>query len=520
MNNKFIKILKDNFWLFFFFVIVLMALTYGVWQQSYSWYFQDETDHLVPAWMTLKYNWLVYKDFTTNHQPIPILYSLFILKLAKFKTLWQLIPQVRLLMLFVSGIFGIFSLLRFRYRGLISWSIFSFLSYYFFGFHVLGEVFAAYAILVITSYWLFTKKVHNLDVILFGLALFFAGFSLLPSIIYLLVVTILFIRKLRRQQVILLLVSVLIPTALLFIYIPFFDWWRETIVYNWKYWLPLKEKTSFWQYIEMVFYPINSLFLASTWSRINLFYFVSLIIMVLPVLDSHDHKLKKFARLMGCLLILGLLNNRVIKADALFYEGFHLLPYLAGFITLLTQQIISNLKNPGLKYLRNGLLIILFLTITPWVVTPTNRLNQYTEHYSSQQNLADILITLKSDGDRFLSGPDGAGYINIVSNLPIAGRQLFHLNWSWEVPALREEFQTLFEKKPPEFVLFYNDGGQHAKYLQPILKAKYLNTYNSSGDITFFFILKEKWSQLSPDQKQVVNQHYLLVPKTKKVKHD
>jgi len=174
---------KSPWWLWFAFIFVASILIWAVWQHSYAWYFQDETDHLVPAWMMFKYHWKLYRDLSTNHQPIPILYSLLIIRFAKFKTLWQLIPQIRLSLLAFGLISGVVAIWRFKFKGFLAWLNLILISYYFFGFHVLSEVFAAYAILIITLYWLLAKKISHLDVFIFAFFSFIASFSLLPSIV-------------------------------------------------------------------------------------------------------------------------------------------------------------------------------------------------------------------------------------------------------------------------------------------------------------------------------------------------
>ncbi len=505
---------QSHHWLWFLFSLTALILIYAVWQHSYTWYFQDETDHLVPAWMMLRDHGKLYHDLSTNHQPIAIIYSLIIMRLVKFRTLWQLIPQIRLTMLGFSLVVGFIATWRFRWKGFFAWLNLAFLSYYFFGFHVLGEVFAAYAILILTLYWLVAKKINNLDAFIFAFFSFLAGFSLLPTIVYLAIINGLFLRKLNKQQRLILLTTLALLIITMFAFIPPLDWFRETIVNNWLYWLPFNQSLGFVKQFSMLIYPFSSLVQASSWSRINLFYFVSLLICFLPFLTLKSFKSRPLATFVISLFLIGLLNNRVSQADTLFYQGFHLLPYLAAFIVLTSKQFFLVKNKLVLQRLKYLLFALGLIFISHWIFTPVQRLQQYDEKYSPYQNIANILLQLSQPGDRFLSGPDGAGYINLAAHLPIAGRQLFHLDWSWRSPLLRRQFVRLMTTHPPEFLLFYNDNGQYARFLQPILTQKYQALYDQKHHPVFLYILRRKWDKLNQQQQLVVTQRYQLTPKS------
>ena len=67
-----------------------------------SYYFEDETEHLVPAWMMSRGEYELYDDFSTNHQPVTIFVARIVFLFYKGTHLFSLVEWSRMVMMGTS----------------------------------------------------------------------------------------------------------------------------------------------------------------------------------------------------------------------------------------------------------------------------------------------------------------------------------------------------------------------------------------------------------------------------------
>jgi len=253
----------------------------------------------------------------------------------------------------------------------------------------------------------------------------------------------------------------------------------------------------------MIFYaPWQAITLPSS---VDWLFSGSLLLIVAAIYSQFKQKTKSPMKILAIwfiqITILGLLNNRVIKPDVSFYEGFHLLPYLAAWLGL---TVTAGTIIWSQKWGRAIVILSLLLTAMnfgQWAVDQRPRLADYTLNYSTQQLIADKINQTKSAHDNFMSGPDGAGFINLVTNLPIPGRQVFHLDWAYRNPWLRQQLTNMFINHPPEYLYFSLNQGMVSNYLKPILAKRYYSVLGPSGNPSNLYILDTKWDSLSLEEK-------------------
>ncbi len=256
--------------LFFFFGILFI----GVKNQSQSWYFQDETEHVTLGWMMTEYGRHLYIDLSTNHQPLPILVGS-LSKYISYNTLFVFIDNLRVLMWFFALVTSLIIVFRFQWRGLLSVMLTYSLSHYFFGWHVLAE-----SLVIPSVIWIllsiFDKKELLLDKFIFGVSSFWITFSLLPLWPFVLISNLYYFWS-KKNTIKFVLIGFLVPTLILFMFINPFNWWQETIVNNVMFYLPYEATQDIRHYFRLLFYPFLYLFqFENQIARFNLT-FVSLI---------------------------------------------------------------------------------------------------------------------------------------------------------------------------------------------------------------------------------------------------
>jgi hypothetical protein len=206
-------------------------------------------------------------------------------------------------------------------------------------------------------------------------------------------------------------------------------------------------------------------------------------------------------------LLLIALNPRVYTFPVAFFTGFHLFPYVAGYFGVFASILFLHAKQGDIRkrLVLLSLLLPLFLLNTEWVFTKKDKLNEYYIQYGSHESYAQLVKVLKSDGDTFFSGPNGHGYLNIISELPIAGRQLFHLQWAYRSPQLRSEFHQLLATNPPEFIYMTEDTSGYHTDLAPVLEKEYREILQDDNRI-FLYIRSDKAKSLSQSQLQYMRE--------------
>lgn len=496
--------------------IFFIFLFFGVKNQSQALYFQDETEHITLGWMITDYHKDLYTFLSTNHQPLPILFSVFT-KFIPYSTLFEFIDRIRVFMWVFALGSSLFLSIRFRYKGAIASIITYSLAHYFFGWHVLAESITLPAVLYSILFLLsnFTerrKKIVRLNSILFGLSCFWMVFNLVVLWPFVLISIIFYTYKIRKIDF-LFLFSFFVLTMFLFLYINPFDWFRESVFNNIKYFIPFEPKNGFIHYLKIIIYPAAHV--AYLKSIIGRYYLISIVLIAqyFFVLKNYFYKkttkkkvIKLIMNVFAIFILITSLNTRISDFNVMFYNGFHLYSYIAGLSAIasicLVKSIEVLLKNKNFF----GVFVIIIMTFllvinnTSWVFENRNKLSDYYIKYDTFQAYGTALKIIKKPTDSLMTGPDGVGYLNMMADIPTAGKQNFHLEWSYRVPYLRDYWIDMVNNNQPTFIYFNLDQNSHSKILKPIIEKHYAPVVRKSGDDTLLYMKKESINDVFEEQ--------------------
>jgi hypothetical protein len=461
----------------------------------------------------------LYADLSTNHQPIPVYFGAFLMDVIPYVTLFELIERLRLGMFLFFLLIGVGLVARFREQGLFAFVLTFSVGYYFFAWHVLAESLAVpavlYLVLLCMEKLLAAKQQETisfqyLDSAVAGVAVVWLGFCLLPLLPFCLLVTSYLFWKFTKQQRIYAGSAALVATILIFSLISPIDWYRETVTNNLKYFIAYQEPLAGSEWVKILAFPF--LPFLKPLDRVAQIFYVPFCIgvgIVVAYVRKHKKNISRAGIGTGiCIyLLLIALNPRVYTFPVAFFTGFHLFPYVAGYFGVFASILFLHAKQGDIRkrLVLLSLLLPLFLLNTEWVFTKKDKLNEYYIQYGSHESYAQLVKVLKSDGDTFFSGPNGHGYLNIISELPIAGRQLFHLQWAYRSPQLRSEFHQLLATNPPEFIYMTEDTSGYHTDLAPVLEKEYREILQDDNRI-FLYIRSDKAKSLSQSQLQYMRE--------------
>ena len=508
---------KRKIYIFLFIILVLFFTSQFFYfrVQTQSFKFGDESEHLAPGWMMAKFNTKLYKDITTNHQPIPIIASQLIFKTMVFSNLSRLIETVRFLM-FMSSILGATILVsKFKFVGLISVILVETIKFWLFGYHLLAESIVLYPVMfimaTITELLLWKNHRHNIldkyEPLLFGLSVFLVGFSLLPCIPFLIITSVIYLHKTKYQNKVIMLVTTLALTLLLFLFIDINGWFKYTVVDNIKYFVPYENETrNFKSYLILLIYPFQSFLNYSVpVAKYYLFLTIMLIVSIIIVLKN-SKALTLFIKVALLYLLVIILNLRISKIDIGFYTAFHVLPQLGAFTILTTLLITFSLEKSNVVKKQKifimilyGILIAIILFFnTAWWREVKNKSVDHFIQYSETESMSSAFKALKLGNDKLLVG-ELDGLLNIASDIPIAGAQNAYLEWSYQSAESRQKLINLMTKNPPTFIVFPAEG-PYFNLIKPYLSSNYTRLQRFDGSITNAYMLNSEIPKRSKNQ--------------------
>ncbi len=507
--------------IFTLFCIISGVLFLGLRKNTQSFNFQDETDHVAVGWMMNNFDKSLYIDLSTNHQPIPVLLGALLMKIISFGTLFELIERIRISMFVFHFLAGAFLVWRFKEKGLFATLLTHSVGYYFFAWHVLAESIAIpaviYLVLLVLERVLTKTTVSDqqrlVDTVLAALALVWCGFTLLPLAPFcVLAAGALFLTATKKERIYA-ASTALIAVAAMFSFISPSDWYRETIYNNTHFWIAYEEPLSAAQWFAVALFPFLSFL--KPFNRNSLMLSVPILILLggwLYRYFKNHSSLKKINftyvwKAAFVYLLLISLNSRIYEYPVAFWTGFHLYPFIAGFFSIFGVVFFETFK--AKKALHSAALVLVILPLivlnTPWILEDKDKLNEYHVQYGTRDSYAQLIAVFKTEGDTFFSGSDGYGYMNITSGLPIAGRQLFHLQWAYRSPELRTEFHEMLEHTPPPFVYFTEDTSGYHTDFQPVLKAGYSEVLQY-GKKTHLYFSNAKIANITEQQRQYMEE--------------
>ena len=480
---------KKKWWLFLSLAVVLFFVFQLSNQRSLSFHFVDEEEHIVTA-SFMNQGYRVYQDLSVNHQPLVYLGSSWLQKIIKPQSIFLLIKWHRLAVFGYAALWSVLLVWRFGLVGLLFAGVFEWLKFYSFGNLWLMESLAVYpAVYLFASFLeagLSNKWPKKRESIFLGFSSFLVMFNLVPLWPWLGLIWLVYLIK-NRKMFLRQLVGLLIPTAILFILVSPIDWFRETINYNVIYAMPqLSTVKTVDDWLKIIFFPLVSFLTRNSFQAgVIRWLFSGFLISWLVV------KKRKIGWLILIYFLLVLSNLRVSSPGAVFYDGFHLLPW-TGLLLISFLICLKQVKNRAVLAVFAVLGIGLFLNRNMPYFWQTDSVNEYHINYSRFDDLNFAVKILTEPGDR-LAILTGESLIYWNTGVKPATRQVVYYAWEHDVPRLKEEYKKAFyDDDPPEFIF----GGQEAglsndKYI-PLLR---------NGQPTELFIRKDKAEDVN--QKQV-----------------
>ncbi len=490
-------------------LLVLFGLSFWLTSKySQSYHFVDEDEHFVIG-NYINQGYRIYTDLSANHQPLIYLYGALVQKIAHPQTLFSLFKSARMSVLMWSVIGAIWLVSQFGFIMLPFILFYETTKVFLFGNLFLSESFVIYPLIYVLAECFKLTFSHyrpkKWQVIIYGLANFLIVFNLLPLIPVLVFINLWYFRKINYKKVFIL--SLIIPTLLLFLLIKPLDYFRETIYYNWKYTIPFLSPAKT-QYLRLLIFPFVSFFVAKN-SIINqwiilfsLVFIGSLFILVFN---------KKYRLLGGVLIfyiLIALVNNRNTVPGEMFYNGFHLLPWYAAFIVF-NLLIIKLLVSKKLKFKFTPIFILLIgstylmLSMHMPYFEPVDPLKEHNTNFLPYYLIELGIKTIVKEGDRLMVLPDET-LVYWNSGVKPATRQIIYHSWEYQVPLLRDDMNRVLTTNPPEFIYANFDRIANSNYRQiidPILKTQYWQV-NVNGVAQNLHIKRTKIKSISESEWQ------------------
>lgn len=533
---KYKKILTIAFLIlvsFYFFQLWRVAHNYS---QSYR--FGDEDAHMAGGYLILQ-GLKPYNGFAVNHQPLIYYFSAAVQKIFHPNTLFLFIGRHREAIFAYSIFWNILYLIIFGPIIFFFTAIFEIMRYVMLGNKVLGESLAVYPLAMLFGLaikrLIFDKRLLTPEIIISSLSSFIAAFTLLPiwPAIFILNLMIFIANRKNRKELILQVASLIIPTIILFLFVPLKDYFRETFYYNYKYVIPNMnlDKYKFPEsYIRMVLLPFAAIKNHPNFMEVAAAIFLFLYAVILYRL-RHTKKIWPFLTIIFALV---LTNNRVYEIKP---GNFHLLPWLGAYffipIVFIAQSFHCSINKKakitevGEKRYQAFMLAILF-ALAIWLnffsrsdyygnILLNLHNNIESEHYINYADSVKYGLGIKAvmaPGDRLIGLPNDE-LVFWVAGANLATKPLENYDWQYNIPRYNKELYDVFANNPPEFYLATELNPLSAKspldyFILKNLDNKYVRV-NHLGHTSNLYILKTKLPKITPDQWKTFK--YLLFEK-------
>jgi len=468
---------------------IIMLVSFRISQaRSLSMHFADEEDHITIARYTNR-GFKLYQEIQSNHQPIVYFSSAKLQQLLDPPNIFMLIRRHRQAMFIYGLIWSGIILWRFKAVGLIFITLFEFLKYWLFGNLWLMESFAIYPSVylfgVMLEAWFEKVRISTLEIIFLSFNSFLIIFSLVPLWPWLALTWLLIFIKIKKK-IMVAGISLLVITGLFFAistYSPI-DWFIRTIYNNFVYAIPeLSPFHGSVDYLRMIFFPFLAYFTVNSLQA----QFISLFFTGYLVACWFKPKL------LWLYLFLLLANNRVLSPVSVYYEGFHLLPWMGLMIFTFSYSLQKIKFKLWFIWLIWALILMLNNNMPYFWKTDPNY--EYYVNYSTFDDFNFALKTINKNGQKMaISVLTNEILIQWKTLLDPATKQIVCYPWENLIPELKQNRDQVFSLDnpfPPEFIYGSID--------KQLTKAKYQVLYRNDK-ASELFIRKDIFDQISPEE--------------------
>lgn len=500
-----------RFWIFATAILIFTLFQiFAAHNYSQSQRFGDEVGNWIGGHLMTK-GLKPYQDVQLNHQPLVYLFSAASETITQPNSLYTYIGRQRMSIAVYAAIWQIMYFLTFGLSGFLFVLVFEIVKYANSGYKLMGETLTVYPLVfmvgIAAKLLLLKKQIQAKHLFLFSVSSFVSIFSLAPlwPTVFLLNAMVLFIVKKDWGKILLLLLPFFVLTILLFMYVPFLPYLRETVTYNLQYLMPVIDRVQTTNdYIKMIALPFTGLFSLKTING----QLVSFFLIAYALLTYRFWKSKKIVIWVIFCSLLVVSNLRVATVGR---DNFHLLPYLAAYVFLGVYLL------PHTGHGRKNWALLLVIIVWMYAVSSSMFFsihNLQTEHYNNysvSQRYGAAVKSIKDDDDRLISLPYDP-LVYWIADIQPSIRVLEYYSWVYAIPEYRQELKSVFAKNPPEFVVDagLNDNGAMDKVVLLSLTQKYTRTSHLRVPSNLY-ILKKKISEIRKEQWE--NFAYLLFEK-------
>ncbi len=482
----------------------LFLLTSGYFynNKALDFRFVDEEDNFAIGKYLAKGE-MLYDDILTNHQPLTYIFSAFIHKFTNPNSVYVLITRHRQFEIIWSTAWSLLLIFYFGLGAFIAVFIFELTKIYLLGNLFLSEAQTIYPLLIITGLAVFSykRRLKSLELILlgicFGIVLLMLS-PLWPALTLLLIFLLLKQRENLLHTMGYILVGLLLPVSILFKFTSFPGYLNYIFSINLTYTIPSYHNESWIISIsKALLTPVLALFsqdigpMAIIIKLLGVLLIVNIVFLVFK---------KQLLLAISILILLGLCNIRFIFPGTQGYEGFHLLPWYAMLVFIVSilsvelfwkSNIILKVLNPLVIILLVGLSIN-FLQAD--LFQKKNMTDSYNINYSTVINRGDAVKVMKEAGDTLFVSPN-AWMIYWQGDIDHLPKLYGYYTWMSGVPEIHSAVLDAFSKNPPTFFYCENCKGLDLeKFLSGYIEIK------NNGNLSMLYVLKSKIPRLTKEQ--------------------
>jgi len=441
--------------------ILISGLTFYIaYNLAQSERFGDETAHMIGGHLMLKGRRL-YTNMQFNHQPLNYYFSAVVELLTRPNNLYKYISRQRLAISIYAIIWNGVYLSLFGPIILVFSAVFETIKFNLSGYKLLGETLAVYplvTIIIITIKALVSeKKLTKKELIIYSISSFMIVFTLIPIAIVVMVSSLIVLYYYHKKSHIkYLFLPSIILTLFLFTNISMMDYVRESIIYNFKYFLP-HSGIDLPSPLLLMFMPLYSFI--PPFNSFKIFISVFIIFYLITGWFCYKNKIFKAWFLLLVLLVL----SNFFRSFEPTLTNFHLLPYIGVFfiveIYFSFYLFRKDKKYSRLFYLKNIITILLVLfniaVSNNHYLQKRDRQTEFYINYSDSQSYGMAIEIIKKDNDELIALPNDP-LINYVADIDIGSRMVEYYPWTYYVPRYRQEVEYTFKRNLPTFIVTKN----------------------------------------------------------------
>ena len=452
----------------------------------------------------------IYSEIFYNHQMIMPFISYLIQLITSPDSLYSLVQYHRIFVTGFSFIATLGLILRFKWRGIIFSLLYEPIKFYFLGDRFLPEAFIPYFIAYLVGIvWesLERKKLTRSDAVVAGFITWLIVFLREPYVpVALLLFGFLVIKNITSITSRLSVFIFAILSILTLLMIPVSDYVFTVGTVNQQTVLAHEtESTDLWGsgIISILFYPFTALFQSPTTINGKLLFGLSSVYIFLFFWNVVKKQNRVF--IVITFLALALAAIRYVPSEAMFYEAFHMLPWLGLFImtvSILTYNTVNSYQGRK-RYIAPIILLCIWLFSIGYpksfIYEDISTLEEFSDGYAHYQRNGDVI--------KKLSHPDDTVFVELwddiiywQTGLDSAYQYGLYTPLMESFPRYTTARDEMFAHDPPDF--YYCSDGYIYKSDQ-LIPEKYTNDYQElleNNEPSCIFVHINKISEISDEQ--------------------